>query len=162
MANATLPHSNGSNLNTPCTAVACSAGVPLDWLAEVAPLMTLKDAAVAADSNAAYALDSWDPIVPPCTSDAVVTTCHMCTAWDSSCGGIRTSDGAYTCNWRYVACRDRRVVAVDLSHRGLKLTALPAGLAAGTVLEQLDLTVRPDGCSLAGQRDMLALRARPA
>jgi hypothetical protein len=152
LSNATLPYSGGSNLGTPCTSVACSAGVPLEWLAEVSPLLTLKDAAVAAatDSLAANTLDTWEPIVPPCTSDPAVTTCHMCTAGDISCGGIRTSDGAYTCNWRYVACRDRRAVAVDLSGRGLRISALPAGLANGTVLEQLDLTVRCPGCLVGG------------
>jgi hypothetical protein len=143
MANATLPYSANSSLGTSCSAVPCSAGVPLEWLLEALPLHGLKDSALAADAAAAdAALATWDPIVPPCTSDPNVTTCYVCRPADSACGGVRASDGAQLCNWLGVACRGRRVVALDLAGAALALAALPPGLANGTVLEALDLTVR--------------------
>lgn len=142
MAPAAQPYASGSSLGTPCSAVPCSAGVPLEWLAEAQPLLSLKAAAEAANSSAAAAaLSSWDPIVPPCTSDPNATTCYTCGQRDGACGTIRMSDGALLCNWRGVACRGRRVVGLALSRLGLQLSTLPAGLANGTQLEQLDLAV---------------------
>jgi hypothetical protein len=142
MANATLPYASGSNLGSSCAAVPCAAGVPLDWLADVQPLLTLKESAQAADSASAdSALATWDPIVPPCTSDPNVTACYVCRPQDGACGGVRASDGARLCNWLGVACRDRRAVALDLGGVALQLLELPPGLANGTVLETLDLTV---------------------
>jgi hypothetical protein len=142
MANATLPYASGSHLGSSCAAVPCAAGVPLDWLADVQPLLALKESAQAVDSASAdSALATWDPIVPPCTSDPNATTCYVCRPGDGACGGVRASDGARLCNWLGVACRDRRAVALDLGGVALQLLQLPPGLANGTVLETLDLGV---------------------
>jgi hypothetical protein len=87
-----------------------------EWYSDVPGLLLLKGAAVGASVFA-----SWDDTVsPPCASNDAgangTGTCIHCD-WafsDSLCGTTRPSDGAVLCPWRFVACRNRRVVSIAI------------------------------------------------
>jgi hypothetical protein len=82
-------------------------------------LLTLK--AAAAGANTQMRLAGWRPSIPPCTnhSSAANATCVLCDEGEplSSCGRPRLSDGQMLCNWRFIECRERQVVAVNMARK---------------------------------------------
>jgi hypothetical protein len=99
--------------NTP---LQCSPVLPPDWYADNGPLLDLKArlAGPNADPNALY---TWTQYRPACTSNYTTGTCAMCNWSDARCGVVRASDGALLCNYRFVTCRDRRVVGIHLGQK---------------------------------------------
>lgn len=123
----TTSGSNGTNSNhgtsilQPCGAQAdLICGQSLwgpEFLQDAAQLLLLK--AAAANSQTAQRLETWCSSVPPCTNSSTNASCAVC---DDSmpadvCGRIRPDDGAQLCNWRYITCRDRRVVSIELTNK---------------------------------------------
>jgi hypothetical protein len=96
----------------------CAASLwPPEFLQDAWQLLTLK--AAAADASTLQRLASWRGTVPPCTNSSSTGNCVLC---DDSvplqlCGGPRPSDGALTCNWRFIQCRDRRIVEIDMAYQ---------------------------------------------
>jgi hypothetical protein len=87
-----------------------------------------------AASNTSSPFETWDAGVTACTLSATNGTCVPCGT--SDCWKANEL-GQLQCMWKYVTCRDWRVVKVDLSHQSLQLAYLPPGLANGTLLEAL-------------------------
>lgn len=87
-----------------------------EYLRDAWQLLALK--AAAADASTSQRLASWRGTVPPCTNSSSTGTCVLCddSAPPSMCGGPRPSDGALMCNWRFIACRDRRVVTINVAY----------------------------------------------
>eukprot|EP00775_Hariotina_reticulata_P011530 gene11530-11673_t len=50
------------------------------------------------------------------------------------------TNGTFLCNWRFVECRHRRVVKIDMSNQGFQFSMLPDELALSTQLEVVDLS----------------------
>lgn len=94
-----------------CNPGCMSEPPPAAWMADVPALMALV-AAMAPTSDQAWLLGSWDPSVPPCTSDASTGDCALCGPWDGDCAALAEADGVRRCNWRLVECRNRRVVSL--------------------------------------------------
>ena len=90
-------------------------------------------------------LASWTPHRPACTSSSTAGSCVPCGWSDLRCGVVRPSEGALLCNYRFVSCRDRRVVGLHLSaqHAGLAFARLPDALGNLTALEVLDFGGNP-------------------
>lgn len=93
---------------------------PVVYMQDIEQLLSLK--AAAADGSTLQSLASWESAVPPCTNSSVDGSCMMCyeNVSDSECGSFKTisgTNGAFLCNWRFVQCRDRRVVKIDMSNR---------------------------------------------
>lgn len=87
------------------------------YLQDSQQLLLLKSAA--ANNQTIWKLDTWRASVPPCTNSSTATSCAVCedSLPPEMCGGLRPSDGTQLCNWRYVACRDRRVVAINMANK---------------------------------------------
>lgn len=115
LSNITLASNTGLGLNcSDAGYVALGCGTPpppAAWLLDVPALLALK--AVAASTYDQQRLSSWDPSVPPCTSLAAETSCVLCSQNDA-CGALDMT-GARRCNWRYLECRARRVVSVNMN-----------------------------------------------
>ena len=87
------------------------------WFLDVPALMTLN--AAAADAYTVSMLAAWDPVVPPCSGSIAVPgtgvngtgTCSYC-GNASLCGTLRAVDGALLCNWPFIECKQKRVVAI--------------------------------------------------
>lgn len=97
---------------------------PAEFLQDSSPLLLLKGAA--ANVQTLQQLSTWRASVPPCTNSTSSGSCVLC---DSSipedmCGTLRASDGAQLCNWRYVECRDRRVVTLNMADQVSGMTAI--------------------------------------
>jgi hypothetical protein len=90
-------------------------------------------------------LSSWRPSIPPCTnhSSSANATCVVCDEAEplSSCGKLRPSDGQMLCNWRFVECRARQVVAISMAR---KVSA--GALVWGLLLSVLRFGVLPLSC----------------
>jgi len=83
-------------------------------------LLSLK--AAASDVSTSQRLSSWQDTVPPCTNSSVNGSCIMCheDIPVSQCGTFRSLGGPignFLCNWRFIECRDGRVVKVDMPNR---------------------------------------------
>jgi hypothetical protein len=92
---------------------------PPEFFTGVQELLSLK--ATAAGANTQMRLSSWRPSIPPCTnhSSSANATCVVCDEAEplSSCGRPRASDGQMLCNWRFVECRARQVVAINMARK---------------------------------------------
>eukprot|EP00879_Flechtneria_rotunda_P024754 GHRR01026261.1.p2 GENE.GHRR01026261.1~~GHRR01026261.1.p2 ORF type:complete len:257 (+),score=67.10 GHRR01026261.1:247-1017(+) len=103
--------------------------------------MALK--AAAAYLSTTQRLSTWKVTIPPCTNSSTNGDCALCD-WsvpDSQCGGAKGPEGLQVyCNWRFVECRSKRVIALHMGEEGLSFSTLPAALANITMLETLDLS----------------------
>jgi hypothetical protein len=92
---------------------------PPEYFVGVQELLTLK--AAAAGANTQMRLSSWRASAPPCTnySSSANATCVMCNEQEpiNNCGKPRLADGQLLCNWRFVECRGRQVVAVNMARK---------------------------------------------
>lgn len=100
-----------------------------EYLQDSRQLLLLKAAAL--NNQTAQQLSSWRASVPPCTNSSANSSCVPCS--DSvpaeMCGGIQPGGGAQLCNWRYVACTGRRVVALNLANKASLSSACSTALA---------------------------------
>jgi hypothetical protein len=88
-----------------------------EFLQDAEQMLLLK--AAAANSQTTQRLDTWRGSVPPCTNSTISGSCVEC---DESvpadmCGKVRPGDGAQLCNWRYITCRERRVISINLANQ---------------------------------------------
>jgi hypothetical protein len=63
---------------------------------------------------------TWTPYsLPPCWNSVDGPSgpgdCTVCESWrsDSACGGPNPAGGLPLCGWKYVSCRNRRVVSLE-------------------------------------------------
>lgn len=121
LPNGTNSTSSTGTIMQPCGPEAdfvCSQSLwTPDFLRDTRQLLLLK--AAAANNKTAEQLGSWRGSVPPCTNSSANASCTVCddSAPGDSCGSIRAGDGAQLCNWRYVQCRDGRVVSINLANK---------------------------------------------
>jgi hypothetical protein len=110
-------YAGGTSLGIDCldAPLQCSPLLPDDWYTDNGPLLDLKARLVAPTDP--YALYSWTHYRPACTSNYTTGTCVMCDWSDHRCGVVRASDSALLCNYRFVTCRDRRVVGIHMGKR---------------------------------------------
>lgn len=105
---------------TPESDAVCGQSLyPPEYFTGAQELLALK--AAAADANTQMRLSSWRSSIPPCTnySSSANATCVLCDEQEpqSSCGKARQSDGQMLCNWRFVECRGRQVVAINMARK---------------------------------------------
>jgi hypothetical protein len=88
---------------------------PSEYLQDTSQLLLLK--AAAANVQTLQKLGTWRASVPPCTNSTSNGSCVLCNSNvpEDMCGTTRASDGAQFCNWRFVECRDRRVVTLNMA-----------------------------------------------
>ncbi|WIA22988.1 hypothetical protein OEZ86_009906 [Tetradesmus obliquus] len=130
---------------TPESDAVCGQSLyPPEFFSGAQELLALK--AAAADPNTQMRLSSWRFSIPPCTnySSSANAACVLCDEQEpqSNCGKARPIDGQVLCNWRFVECRGRQVVAVNMARKGLIFNSLPAALAGNGTrqLEVMDLS----------------------
>lgn len=105
----------------PCGAAAdllCGQSLwPPEFLRDAPQLLLLK--AAATNTPTTQQLSTWRGSVPPCTNSSANASCSVCD--DSmpaeACGMTRPADSVQLCNWRYIECRDRRVVTINLANK---------------------------------------------
>jgi hypothetical protein len=124
----------GTGLAAACPTNSTCSQPPLPPLAhpDIAQLQALKTAAVSVPAGTATAVfATWDPARPPCSEfDPLCLPCTL-EAPSASCGGPAPADPAapalprWYCNYQGLACRDGRVVAVNLTGLGVAFGALP-------------------------------------
>lgn len=105
--------------NTDTTDTICGAGLWADeYRRDTQALLTLK-ANAAEPSTLQRLAATWRASVPPCTNSSTNGSCVLCdeAAPLSQCGTVRASDGVLLCNWRFVECRDRRVIKIDMAFK---------------------------------------------
>ena len=111
---------NGTSLGTPCSAWPPQGEPqkPPEWYVDNPALLALKEFILANVNTpqAQYALDFWNQYRVPCTNELGVGTCELCD-WQDTCGVVRQSDMKRLCNYRFVSCRDRRVVGLHLGKK---------------------------------------------
>jgi hypothetical protein len=122
-ANATN-NTNGTASNMASVLQACGPAAdlvcgqslwPPEFLQDAAQLLLLK--AAAANAPTTGQLGTWRSSIPPCTNSSVNASCSFCddSVPAEACGTTRLADGVQLCNWRYVECRDRRVVTINMA-----------------------------------------------
>jgi hypothetical protein len=122
-ANATTNSSNNSTswILQPCGPAAdfvCGQSLwPSEYLRDAAQLLLLK--AAAANAPTTDQLSTWRSSIPPCTNSSVNASCSFCddSVPAEACGTTRPVDGVQLCNWRYIECRDRRVVTINMAFK---------------------------------------------
>lgn len=119
--NSTNSLSSTLTILQPCSPVAdllCGQSLwTPEFLQDAEQMLLLK--AAGANNQTTQRLDTWRGSVPPCTNSSINGSCIEC---DESmpgdmCGGVRPGGGAQLCNWRYITCRDRRVVSLNLANK---------------------------------------------
>lgn len=95
----------------------CGQSGGAEFLQDAAQLLLLK--AAAANNQTAQRLETWRSSVPPCTNSSANASCAVCDDGMQAdmCGRMRPGDGAQLCNWRYITCRDRTVVSIELANK---------------------------------------------
>lgn len=88
---------------------------PAEYLQDARELLSLKASAY----QQSQTLLTWRGSVPPCTNSTGNATCAMCSedVPGEMCGSVWGSGGVQLCNWRYIECRDRRVVTINLADK---------------------------------------------
>ena len=116
-----LPYAANTTLGMPCAAAPlwCTPELPATWYIDNAPLLALKALLQLNGGNQTNQsnpdpLATWNVFRPACTSLSATGTCGPCDWRVMYCGGVRPADGVLTCNFRFVSCRDRRVVGIHL------------------------------------------------
>lgn len=93
----------------------CSPVLPTAWYQDNGPLLQLK--VLLAPGQSTWALDTWTQYRPACTSTNSTGNCTACYYSDPQCGVPRASDGALLCNWRFISCRNRRVIGIHFGQQ---------------------------------------------
>jgi hypothetical protein len=116
-----------------------------EFLQDSSQLLLLKGAA--ANVQTRQQLSTWRASVPPCTNSTSNGSCVLCdgSTPEDMCGTVSASDGAQLCNWRYVGCRDRRVVTLNMADQVIRMTAklCTASIAAYPAVRQLCMEQLP-------------------
>jgi hypothetical protein len=88
-----------------------------EFLQDGEQMLLLK--AAAASSQTTQRFDTWRGSVPPCTNSSISGSCVECdeSVPGDMCGQVRPGDGEQLCNWRFITCRDRRIVSVNLANK---------------------------------------------
>lgn len=100
----------------PAADLVCGQSLwPPEFLQDAAQLLLMK--AAAANAPTTDQLGTWRSSIPPCTNSSVNASCSFCddSVPAEACGTTRLADGVQLCNWRYVECRDRRVVTINMA-----------------------------------------------
>jgi hypothetical protein len=116
-------NTNSTSLGSNCTSTfpGCvpAGGYDMEWYQDVSSLLPLVQAAT---SQSRFA--TWDPSTgPPCWNSvdgpAGPGDCSVCGSYrsDAACGGPNPAGGLPLCGWKYVSCRNKRVVGLVFDQR---------------------------------------------
>ena len=141
-ANGTGLFASDANGSCSSSCVSPAPSLPPLWHPDLGPLQALKSAVVASPgADATALLGTWDALRVPCSErDPLCVPCNLTTP-AANCSGaappVAGSPPQWYCNFQGVACREGRVVGLNLTGANLTLSTIPPGGLALSKAETL-------------------------